>query len=210
MTDKIPCQDCQAPILQTTADSNNGLCWPCRRGGRKAFEAAKVAAKLARSVAQERRRRYDTLVLDLGKLSDAHVIEKLELTPALADEDDPLWDMQQYWHSTADVFLALSDVSRDRRLRPAIRLLLERACHGDPGEIMRGLRHSLEAIATPDWTYLADICLELAESPRKGTRFWRSISSQYWTIPEPSPHLSAQWRPTQPGLPRRLPSALAD
>jgi hypothetical protein len=37
---------------------------------------------------------------------------------------------------------------------------------------MRRLRHSLEAIVVPDWTYLADICLGRVHSPRKGTRLW--------------------------------------
>lgn len=121
---------------------------------------------------KEDRHRYDALVLELSKLNDAQIIAKLESLPALKDEDDPVWNNEEYWHDAAEVFLALSDISRKRRLRASIRLLLERACYGDPGEIMRGLRHSLEAIASPDWLYLADICIDLAESPRKGTQLW--------------------------------------
>ena len=105
-------------------------------------------------------------------LSDAQIIAKLESVPALADEDDPVWDGEEYWRAPAEVYLALSDISATRRLRPSIRLLLERACYGDPGEMMRGLRHRLEAIVAPDWDCLADICLDLAKSPRKGTRLW--------------------------------------
>ncbi|MBO0701004.1 MAG: HEAT repeat domain-containing protein, partial [Zavarzinella sp.] len=49
---------------------------------------------------------------------------------------------------------------------------LDRACYGDPGEMFRGLRHALEAIVNPRWSELADICLEAARSPRRGTRLW--------------------------------------
>ena len=112
------------------------------------------------------------MLLELSDLCDSQIIAKLESIPALADEDDPIWNDKEYWRDTAEVFLALSDISAKRRLRPSIRLLLERACYGDPGEIMRGLRHRLEAIAYPDWDYLAEICLDLAHSPRKGTRLW--------------------------------------
>ncbi len=55
---------------------------------------------------------------------------------------------------------------------PAIRLLLDRACYGDPGEMFRGLRHALEAIVNPRWSELADIGLEAARSERVGTRLW--------------------------------------
>ena len=53
-----------------------------------------------------------------------------------------------------------------------MRPLLDRACYGDPGEIMRGLRHTLEAIMDPDWTALADICMDAARSERPGTMLW--------------------------------------
>ena len=37
---------------------------------------------------------------------------------------------------------------------------------------MRGLRHDLEAIVNPNWSVLADACLDAARSPRLGTRLW--------------------------------------
>jgi hypothetical protein len=37
---------------------------------------------------------------------------------------------------------------------------------------MRGLRHSFERIVKPDWSTLADICLDAARSPRLGTKLW--------------------------------------
>jgi len=36
--------------------------------------------------------------------------------------------------------------------------------------MMRGLRHSFERIFDPDWAALADVCMELCESRRPGTR----------------------------------------
>src|SRR5438477_2682876 len=141
MTQKVPCQECKMPILPATAADNKGLCWPCKRGGRRQFEAAKQARVREAERAKEDRRRYELLLLELSDLCDSQIIAKLESIPALADEDDPIWNDKEYWRDTAEVFLALSDISAKRRLRPSIRLLLERACYGDPGEIMRGLRH---------------------------------------------------------------------
>jgi hypothetical protein len=66
--------------------------------------------------------------------------------------------------------MALSDVAAERKLRPAVRLLLERAGNGVPGEMMRGRRHALERIFNPDWATLADVCIELSASERPGTR----------------------------------------
>jgi hypothetical protein len=172
MIQKVPCRECQVLILPATAASNDGLCWPCKRGTRRQFEAAKQDKVRQAERAKEVRRRYDALFQELSELSDAQIIAKLESVPALADEDDPVWSEEEYWRNTAEVYIALSDISSKRRLQASIPLLLERACYGDPGEIMRGLRHRLEAIVVPDWACLADICLELARSPRKGTRLW--------------------------------------
>ncbi len=104
--------------------------------------------------------------------SDHEILAELAALPAMDDEGSPAWSDDAYWQRVAFPYLALASVSALRRLRPAIRLLLERACHGDPGEIMRGLRHDLEAIVNPEWDVLADICLELARSSRPGTKLW--------------------------------------
>lgn len=104
--------------------------------------------------------------------TDAEVLAALAAIPALADESDPCWGGPEYWAAVAYPYLALADVAAQRRLRAAIPLLLERACFGDPGEIMRGLRHTLEAIVQPEWHVLADLCLSAAGSPRLGTRLW--------------------------------------
>src|SRR5215471_15682696 len=104
--------------------------------------------------------------------SDAEVIAEIEQLPPLADEDDPVWNDETYWSDFAYRYVALSDVAAGRQLRPAVRLLLERACNGDPGEMMRGLRHASEHIFNPDWAALADVCIELSASERPGTRLW--------------------------------------
>jgi hypothetical protein len=172
MIEKIPCKECYALILPATAVSNDGLCWPRRRGTRQQTKAKKQARIREAERASEARRRYEALLQDLSLLTDAQIVSKLERVPELADEDDPVWGTEDYWRTTAEVYVALSDISAKRRLRPSVRLLLQRACFGDPGEIMRGLRHRLEAIVAPDWDCLADICLDLAKSPRNGTRLW--------------------------------------
>lgn len=172
MTQKVPCRACQVPILPVTAAGNDGLCWPCKRGTRQQLETAKTVRLEESKRWKERQRRRDLLLLELSELSDSQIIARIENLTPLADEDDPVWMNEEYWLKIADAYLAFADISERRRLRPSIPLLLDRACYGDPGEIMRGLRHRLEAIVEPDWAYLADICLDRANSPRKGTRLW--------------------------------------
>ena len=104
--------------------------------------------------------------------SDEEILAELRALPVLPDEDDPAWEDERTWREHADLFIALADQARVRRLQPAIPLLLERACYGDPGEIMRGLRHQLEAIVKPDWAVLADICMQAATYPQPGARLW--------------------------------------
>jgi hypothetical protein len=103
--------------------------------------------------------------------TDDELLSELAATPPLADENDSCWQDENYWQ-IVNIYLALADLTADRKLRPAIKLLLEKASYGDPNEIMRGLRHSLEAIVNPDWSYLTDVCLEAAQSSRLGTRMW--------------------------------------
>ena len=114
----------------------------------------------------------ERMVKDRRSSSDEEILHELSSLPPLADESDKLWEGEDYWNQVAYPYLALADVAAERRLRPAIGLLLERASFGDPGEIMRGLRHNLEAIANPDWDILADECLQAAQSKRPGTRLW--------------------------------------
>ena len=78
------------------------------------------------------------LFAERASWSDADVIAEIEQLPPLADEGDPAWNDETYWSDFASRYVALSDVAAARQLRPAVRLLLERACNGDPGEMMRG------------------------------------------------------------------------
>jgi HEAT repeat protein len=112
------------------------------------------------------------MVTDRSNRSDEEILAELESLVPLADENDGVWTDDSYWQTSAYRYVALGDIAAERKLRPAVRLLLERACNGDPGEMMRGLRHSCERIFNPDWPALADICLELSRSKRPGTRMW--------------------------------------
>jgi hypothetical protein len=100
------------------------------------------------------------------------VLAALRAIPPLADKDDACWHEDTYRMNVAYPYLALAQVPADRRLRPAIGLLLERPGYGDPGETMRGLRQTFEAIVDPDWNALTEICLAAARSTRGGTRRW--------------------------------------
>ena len=104
--------------------------------------------------------------------SDPQVVAALGALPALRDEDDPVWEDEVYWSGVAYPYLALAQVAAERRLWPALRLLLDRASFGDPGEIMRGLRHRLEAIAGDDVDSLAAACLAAIATGRAGTVLW--------------------------------------
>jgi hypothetical protein len=42
MNEKIPCTECGAMILPSTAEANGGLCTPCKRGFRKNIEDGKL------------------------------------------------------------------------------------------------------------------------------------------------------------------------
>ena len=114
----------------------------------------------------------DAMVCERNQRSDEAIIGELNELPSLADEDDACWNDDSYWTRVAYPYLALAQLAATRRLRAAIRPLLDHACFGDPGEIMRGLRHALEAIVNPDWAALADICMAAIESGRPGTVLW--------------------------------------
>jgi hypothetical protein len=104
--------------------------------------------------------------------TDAEIIAELRGLAILPDEDDVAWDDDSIWETHAYVYLALADLIGERRLREGVPLLLERACYGDPGEIMRGLRHTLEAVYNPDWNALEGECIAALRSAHPGARFW--------------------------------------
>src|SRR6478672_8118774 len=103
--------------------------------------------------------------------SDAAVLTELGALEPLPDEDVFYADgaLSSAAWGRANLFVALAGVCATRKLRPAAELLLGRASDGDPGEMMRGLRHSLEAIFSPDWEELTRVCIACMRSPRAGT-----------------------------------------
>jgi HEAT repeat protein len=131
----------------------------------------------------------DDMTAARRSLSDKKVLAELAAVPPLADEDDPCWDSEDYWHRVAYPYLALWSVAAERRLRPAVPLLLERACFGDPGEIMRNLCHALEAIVEPNWSELTGPCIAALRSPRAGTRLWAAHELQRLRDPDALPAL---------------------
>jgi HEAT repeat protein len=113
-----------------------------------------------------------TMANERRNLPDEEILTELANLDVLPDEDDLVWDEDEIWDKIAYKYIALADVAAERRLRPALPLLLEKACYGDPGEIMRGLRNKLEAIVNPEWSYLTDVCIKAAQSNNKGSRLW--------------------------------------
>jgi hypothetical protein len=114
----------------------------------------------------------DAVVKEMESATDDQVLAALAAIEPLPEERDPRWNDESFWLTVAYRFLGLGDVARQRRLRPAVRLMLERACYGDPGETMRGLRHVFEGIYDSQWGPLADEYLALARHERLGTRMW--------------------------------------
>lgn len=88
-------------------------------------------------------------------------------------ESDARWHEEPFeLFDDAGLFVALAEQVGERRLAQGIGLLLDKACFGDPGEMMRGLRHALEAACDSNWSLLADTCASRAGSARPGTRLW--------------------------------------
>lgn len=109
---------------------------------------------------------------EMASASDEEVLAALAAFDPLPDECDRQWNDDAFWFGVAYRFLGLAQVARLRKLRAAVRLILERACYGDPGETMRGLRHVFEGIYNPEWSLLANEYLSLARAERLGTRLW--------------------------------------
>lgn len=114
----------------------------------------------------------DEMTVARRALSDESILAELATIPPLMDEDNPGWDAEAYWQRVAYPYLALCNIAAERRLPAAIPLMLERACYGDPGEIMRNLCHALEAIVAPNYGELSEPCLAAARSSHPGTRLW--------------------------------------
>lgn len=116
---------------------------------------------------------YQSLAEQFRTLNDQALIEMLSALPVLPDEDDLIWNEDAIWIEHANIYSALLDVASERKLIETIPLFLERACYGDPHEMMRSIRHSFEQMVKPDWDVLSQICLKLlAQNPPAGARLW--------------------------------------
>jgi HEAT repeat protein len=109
---------------------------------------------------------------ELRSQSDDDLLRELQSLAVLPAEDSGAWGADSDWWHAAERFTALADLAAERRLHAAIPLLLARSCYGDPGEMMRGLRHALEAIVAPDYDALTPFCVAAAPSPQPGARLW--------------------------------------
>ncbi len=115
---------------------------------------------------------YKALIEKYRAYSNEALLVELTSLPVLPDEKDPGWKDLQTWVDLACPYLALAHIMGERRLEGAIIPLLEKASYGDPGEIMQGLRHTLERIVDPDWPLLVRICVQVSKSPYRGARLW--------------------------------------
>ena len=111
------------------------------------------------------------LVADRAKRTDQELLSELKALKPLPPELSDAWSSDATW-AKAHLFVALADLAAKRKLRAAAPLLLERASLGDPGEMMRGLRHSLEKIFKPDWPALTQVCITQLQSGPAGARLW--------------------------------------
>jgi hypothetical protein len=112
------------------------------------------------------------LIEEYHKLSDAEVLARLVALPTLPEEENAAWDNDNFWREVAEPYLVLGDVIATRKLKSGVKPLLERACYGDPGEIMRGLCHTLEKAVDGDSEYLLQVCLEATKHLNPGARLW--------------------------------------
>lgn len=133
----------------------------------------------------------DDMAAARTRFSDKKVLAELAAIPPLADEGDSCWASDEYWQQVAYPYLALWNNAAERRLWTAIPLMLDRACFGDPGEIMRNLFHALEAIVDPDWSALTEPCVAALKSQRAGTRLWAARELQRIRDPSALPWLQA-------------------
>jgi hypothetical protein len=114
----------------------------------------------------------DYFATEREQRSDASILDELRALNPLPDEqDEAAWQLDATWQST-HLLIALAQHVAKRRLEAGVGLILDNMCFGDPYEVMRGMRHKLEAAVAPDWQRLAEICISRCSSERAGTRYW--------------------------------------
>jgi hypothetical protein len=113
----------------------------------------------------------EELVAARAAASDDDLLRELAALAPLPDENAATWDSDETW-SAAYLLVAMADLIARRRIVDGVGLVLDRMCFGDPGEMMRGLRHAFEGALDPDWARLVSICASRCASQRAGTRYW--------------------------------------
>jgi hypothetical protein len=111
----------------------------------------------------------EILMKDRAAHSDAKILAEFEAIAPLDERTAP--SEEDFWKQ-ATLYLALSEICAVRRLKPGARLILEKGDQGDPGSIMRGMRHALERIFDPDWAGLAHVCIDAFNTGIPGAKTW--------------------------------------
>jgi hypothetical protein len=113
--------------------------------------------------------KVEALMAARASRTDAEILAEFEAMPPL-DETSAISE-DAFWHQ-ATLYLALSEICAVRRLKPGARLILEKGDDGDPGSIMRSMRHALERIYDPDWAGLAQVCIDAFKTGLPGAKVW--------------------------------------
>ncbi|WP_338874935.1 hypothetical protein WBJ53_04875 [Spirosoma sp. SC4-14] len=110
----------------------------------------------------------------------SQVINELLALPPMPDEDDNLWDYTKTWYE-AEVFLADVNYAARHHLESVIPILYQKACYGDPGEILRGVfKNSVYDIASRDEEKVIHYAVQAYKSIRNGTRYWAVYSLSFF------------------------------
>lgn len=115
--------------------------------------------------------------------SDAEVLGELRTFEPLPPETAAAWDDDSTWERAYQL-VALGRVVEERKLREGVCEILNCMCLGDPGEMMRGMRHALEGAVDEDWDLLARACADRCRSERAGTRYWATAELGVLRDPE--------------------------
>jgi hypothetical protein len=111
----------------------------------------------------------EALMAARASRSDAEILAEFE---AIAPLDETNATSEEVFWTQANLYLALSEICAVRRLKAGARLILEKGDDGDPGSIMRGMRHALERIYDPDWAGLAQVCIDAFKTGIPGAKVW--------------------------------------
>jgi hypothetical protein len=123
------------------------------------------------------------LVETRRKWSQRKILAEIAALQPLPRESSPEWKDAATW-ARAQLVVALGDVIASRHLAAGVGPLLGKMCLGDPGEMMRGMRHSFEHAVKKDWQRLAAICEAACDSPHDGARYW--ATQELALLEEPS------------------------